>query len=178
MKVSVVSITVKDEKLRQIKLRVAELSRLSATVGWHANGPRHIYRTRGGELRTSHQSVAEVASAHEYGVPAIDLPARPIHGATIAHHSKELGRVAATLLRELYRAPQTGGEGVLRKLGAFWEGRTRGIFDAQPSEWPVLSTQTVTRKTRSGSPYPNSALLDTRHLQDTITSRVSTGGYR
>ena len=178
MKMSVVSVTVKDDKLKQIKLRVAELSRLSTTVGWHANGPRHIYRTSGGELRTSHRSVAEVATAHEFGVPAANLPARPIHGATISLHAKELKGFSAGLLRDLYRAPATSSTSLIERLGAFWAGRTKGVFDEQPSAWPALDTDTVKRKSRSGSPYPDKALLDTRHLQNTITSRVTGRSYQ
>lgn len=67
---------------------------------------------------------------------------------------------------DLLNSLQREKEQVLRKAGAFLEGKIKELFTKTPSEWPPLKPETIRRK---GSSKP---LIDTGRLRNSITHKV------
>lgn len=162
--------------MERIRTELRALQRGSVLVGWPGNSPRHreVIHTTGtnGKRRArkskveSPMTVAALAVAHEYGIPARNLPSRPVMRQAAQMYSKSLEAFNRRLLLAIYSGAILPSR-ALAQLGVFWEGKLKQTF--RTGTFTPLKRATILAK---GSSKP---LIDSGQLRGSVTSRVVSG---
>lgn len=128
----------------------------SITVGVHQSAGEHKDK----DGKPGGMTVADIATIHEFGAPAANIPARSFIGAWFDEHGKELGKKSLPDIKSFLAGRMTK-EQVLARAGARAVG---GIQKRMAQNIPPpLKPATIARK---GSSV---ALIDTGQLRQSVT---------
>lgn len=155
----------KDNGLRALVERVGSLSKAAVKVGVLADKGDEAKRVADEEPTAVSVTVLEVATIHEFGAPAANIPARSFLRATVDEQSSSIRadqhKLAIAVLSgklDMRRALDQLGARVAAKIQ---QKIARGIE-------PALQPRTIARK---GSSKP---LVDTGQLRQSVTWEVET----
>lgn len=159
------TITDKDSGLRDLVERVGRLSKASVRVGVLADKGDQAHQTDAETPSAISMTVLEVATVHEFGAPAANIPARSFLRGTVDAESASIRSDQHKLAIAVLSGKIDLRKG-LDQLGARVAGKiqqriARGIE-------PPLQARTIARK---GSSKP---LIDSGQLRSSITWEVET----